>query len=164
MKRRKIYSRGFTMIELVVVIIVIAILAAIALPKYNLAVERARATEAMSVLAAIREAQMRYAIENDGYTDDITELDIGSSVGGIAKYFEFSAVQQGTPFDEDDNVVAQATRNSINRLYEVYTPTITENGVISGIELSVPGGLGYFVTRIFNPGVAAPTVVIEEED
>ena len=49
-------EKGFTLIELIVVVIIVAILAAFAVPTYFRNVERARSTEAQTALAAIRNA------------------------------------------------------------------------------------------------------------
>ena len=68
---------GFTLLELLMVVIIIGILASIALPQYIRATERARATEALSMLGALRSAEVRYKAQADDnvYTADETELD-----------------------------------------------------------------------------------------
>lgn len=51
--------KGFTLIELMVVVIIIAILSMIALPQYQKAVEKSRAAEAITLGKTIIEAQNR---------------------------------------------------------------------------------------------------------
>ena len=51
---------GFTLLELLMVVIIIAILASIALPQYIRATEKARATEALQLAGAIRASENRY--------------------------------------------------------------------------------------------------------
>ena len=58
---------GFSIIELLIVVIVIAVLAAIALPKYNKAVDETHKREAKTTLEIIRSAQQAYKIDTDEY-------------------------------------------------------------------------------------------------
>lgn len=69
-------AKGFTLLEMLVVSLIIGILAAIALPKYQLAAEKARAAEGITILRSLRDAQFNYFLTHGKYSNDINDLDI----------------------------------------------------------------------------------------
>lgn len=73
-------KKGFTLLELMIVVIIIGILATLAIPRFIKATDRAKYAEAKSILGTIRSAQMRYYLEqnNNYYASggNITGLDI----------------------------------------------------------------------------------------
>lgn len=78
-------KQGFTLVELLVVVLIIGILSAVALPQYTKTVEKARASEAVSTIYALEKAIDLWVLAN-GFpsTDNDTmikddELDISFS-------------------------------------------------------------------------------------
>lgn len=56
-------KRGFTLIEMIIIVIVVGILSFISVPLYKGHVEKAKLTEGYALLGALREAQLKYYVE-----------------------------------------------------------------------------------------------------
>ena len=67
-------QRGFTLIELMVVVIIVAVLAAIALPAYQNQVIRGHRAAAKSAMLDIANRQEQFLLANRKYAGDVTEL------------------------------------------------------------------------------------------
>ena len=95
MRKKRVF--GFTLIELIVVIIIVGILAALGFTQYTRMVERGRTAEARSVLGSLRTAQQAHFLENGTYVDDIGLLAIEAPDSCTAThYFEYSCADDGT--------------------------------------------------------------------
>jgi prepilin-type N-terminal cleavage/methylation domain-containing protein len=67
---------GFTLIEVVIVIIIVGVMATIVGPKMTQNQEVSRIGEAVQVLSAYRGAQERWRLDHSTYTADCSDLDV----------------------------------------------------------------------------------------
>ena len=66
--------RGITLMELMIVVIILGILAAVAYPNYRDFAARAKRNEAKAALLQIATQQERFYLNNNTYTTDMTQL------------------------------------------------------------------------------------------
>ena len=69
-------KKAFTLIELLVVVLIIGILSAVALPQYEKAVVKSRYATLKFLTRAIADAEERYYLANNEYTNDFDDLDV----------------------------------------------------------------------------------------
>ena len=97
---------GFSLMEVMIVVVIIGILAALAYPNLEKYLKRARQTEAKTNLSAIYTAQKIYFTLHQSYADDIKKLDL-SLAQGLYKFTmqasknTFKAQAEGN-IDDDD--------------------------------------------------------------
>jgi len=68
------FMRGVTLMELMIVVVIIGILAALSYPNYREFVARAKRTEARAALLKIATNQEKYYLQNNTFTSDLTVL------------------------------------------------------------------------------------------
>jgi prepilin-type N-terminal cleavage/methylation domain-containing protein len=117
--------KGFTLVELAVVIIIIGILAAFAVPRFLDSVERSKAGEAFNYLSAVRSAQERYQVRQGTYSDDIAKLDIQMP---DPKYFTVGTPAAGGTSNLEDSWTLTLTRSGASGGYGAYTVVFTDQG------------------------------------
>ncbi len=116
---------GFTLIELMIVVVVIGILAAIAFPTYRDQVRKTRRTEAKAALQEAMNRQERLYTTQNSYTNDMTDLgyaadpftteegwytvDAVACGAGLGDCVSLTATAQG---DQDDDQCENFTLNS----------------------------------------------------
>lgn len=103
--------KGFTLIELLVVVLIIGILASMALPQYFKAVERARMTEAVTLLGNIAQAQQRKWLQINRYTTTFAGLDVAPA--GVTTG-QWNTKADGNGFQIDLDAANQSDFNAAN--------------------------------------------------
>lgn len=106
-------SAGFTLIEIVIVVVVAAILASLAYGGYSNTMQKARRAEAITLLFNIAEREERYHAEHGVFTPELTRLGF--------------SVDQALPTEGGYYVVSVATPTN-----QTFTATATRAGAQAG--------------------------------
>ncbi|WP_413625839.1 type IV pilin protein [Luteibacter sp. Lutesp34] len=75
-------SRGFTLIELVIVVLIVAILAAVAIPSYRKYIIRSHRVDAQAALIDVAAREERYFYSKNAYTDSLDDLNASKTMAG----------------------------------------------------------------------------------
>ena len=84
-------KKAFTLTELLVVVVIIGVLAAVVLPKFTQVLETRRTTEAEEIMRAVRSEQEARCTLDKNYTDNRAELSSFPANEGNNYYYSFTA-------------------------------------------------------------------------
>ncbi|HEY0340580.1 MAG TPA: pilin, partial [Steroidobacteraceae bacterium] len=143
----KAVQKGFTLIELMIVVAIIGILAAIAIPAYQDYTIRAQVTEGLNLASAVKAGVSEYYANTGSWPAELTTLGYDSDPSG--KYTSDLQVDTGTI-----------------KIYYGNTANQTVNGKLLGLAPSLsPNGdviwtCGYATFAGSNAGTAVTTTVL----
>ena len=131
-------AKGFTLLELMITLAIVAILAAIALPSYQDYIMRGKIAEAVANLSSTRIAMEKYYADNHFYNAAGTPGTCGVTMpsGSNAKYFTITCAS-GTssgPGDQTYTLTATGLANMSG-----FTYTINESNLRTTTITGVPG-------------------------
>jgi len=122
------HKKGFTLLELLVVVVIIGILATIALPQYTATIEKARSGEAVINIGAIRVALDRYWYQNGSMPadDNFALLDVDNPNNIVNKLYMYSFKDNGTSSTKRKySVIATRVGNAGTWVKWIQTDNIT---------------------------------------
>lgn len=113
-------QKGFTLLELVVVFLILGILSVFVVPSFLKMMNRARETESRVHLSAISRAQHQYFLENEEFasSDNFDSLNIGLSQQ--ANYFNYQILGGGFQSSSVTAVASPISNNSPLRAVLAY--------------------------------------------
>ena len=127
MKRFTKDRRGFTMIELMVVVVIVAILAAIAIPLYGKYIDNARTTEASGRLGELATAAKAAYQETGAWPSGNTQLfDVSTSTSN----FDY-AITSGGGGTGAFEVTATGKNKMAGTTVVMNIPTVDDTGTIT---------------------------------
>ncbi|MDP8230912.1 MAG: type II secretion system protein [Candidatus Gorgyraea atricola] len=118
---------GFTLTELLIVVIIIGVLATLALPMLVKTLEKAKVGEAISNLNLIRTGQKVYYLEYGQFSDTVGRLNIENPNSAATSYFDYTVEDS----DSSDFTARAQRKSDAPSPYSTYYYEIGKNGTVS---------------------------------
>ena len=90
-------TRGFTLIEVMITVAIVAILAAVALPSYREHVRKSRRAEAQAYLMAVASRQQQFLLDTRAYAPNLATVGLAAPANVAAAYDVVVVAVAGPP-------------------------------------------------------------------
>ncbi len=125
-------TSGFSLMELLIALVIIAVIAGVAYPKYQKLVTRSKQTEVKNILKAIYMGQDLYNTMHSKYATNLTGLDI-EIPGDVIYQYTLKTNNQADEFEvtaqaniDGDPAIDQWTINHLNQMENKINDVIEE--------------------------------------
>jgi type IV pilus assembly protein PilE len=117
-------NRGFTLLEVMIVVVIVGILAAIALPSYQAHLRRSARTEAQTLLTDAATRQQQFLVDKRSYASSLAALNLATPASIVTKFNFPVTASDGPP--PSFTLTAQAVGDQARD--KCPTLTITDSG------------------------------------
>ena len=115
-------ARGFTLIEVMIVVAIIAILAAIALPSYNSYLRKGRRADAQAFITDVSSRQQQYLLDARGYAPDLATLSVTAPTS-VTDWYKVDIVVAGPPPSFTITATPDASKDQVKDGFLTLTST-----------------------------------------
>ncbi len=135
--RNRKNCEGFTLVELMVVAVIVAILAAVAIPLMSANKMRARVTEAESALGTVRSAMRALLAETEAYNVDINgNAIVAGSIAGVVPGIRAGDLD-GRWFSDEAYTITSITASNYVIQAKGDDSTATKNTEVAGVVITM---------------------------
>jgi type IV pilus assembly protein PilA len=145
------HKQGFTLVELLVVVIIIGILAAVALPSFLTQSAKAKQSEAKQIIGATNRVQNAYRAQNSQFASTFDQIAIGNISGNTTattKYYNYTlngTTDSATLLAQSRESAGKGYSGGVNR----YVNSTSNLAITSTVLCEAP-----------TPGISAPTIPV----
>ena len=110
---RKFDCRGWTLLELMIVLLVIGLLTAIAIPSYNSHIIKSRRADGKALLYLAAQREQKFFTTNNAFTETVGAAGLGMGTSSVEGYYTLTVAATATTYSLTATRVAPQTSDTL---------------------------------------------------